>query len=199
MPTLGQTLKEARERKKVTCSQAAAATRLKMQHVEAMERNDFSRVAAPIYAKGFLKLYAEYLGLDPAPLIREYMDMHAPKERPQLVAPDGPVPVPPPADAADGVPGEAAPVLPRRPTAMRFAAQRNWRRPAAITGGVLLLVLVLVLVLSRCATRTVEQGEKIEQPPPPPAPAAVERGPLPVVMDPPDSYIEPGAASESKP
>ena len=30
-----------------------------------MERDDFSRMAAPIYAKGFIRLYAEYLGLDP--------------------------------------------------------------------------------------------------------------------------------------
>ena len=32
-----------------------------------MERDDFSRIAAPTYAKGFIKLYADYLGLDPGP------------------------------------------------------------------------------------------------------------------------------------
>lgn len=196
MPTLGQTLKEARERKKVTCSQAAAATRMKIQSIEAMERDDYSRVAAPIYAKGFLRLYAEYLGLDAAPLIREYMDTYAPKERPQLVAPDGPVPVPPP--DPDMPVDESAPVMPRRPWAMRFVTRRNWKRPVAIGGGVLLVVVILGIFLSRCATSTVEQEEKkIAEPPP--APAAVERGSLPVVMDPPDSYIEPGAPSESKP
>ena len=72
MATLGQILKEAREKKNVTASQAAAATRMKIQTVEALERDDFSRMAAPMYAKGFIKLYAEYLGLDAAPLIREY-------------------------------------------------------------------------------------------------------------------------------
>ena len=50
MATLGQILKEAREKKGVTASQAAAATRMKIQTVEALERDDFSRIAAPTYA-----------------------------------------------------------------------------------------------------------------------------------------------------
>ncbi|TAN37836.1 MAG: helix-turn-helix domain-containing protein [Verrucomicrobia bacterium] len=78
MENIGQQLKAARERKSVTASQAAAATHLKVQHVEALERDDYSRLAVPTYAKGFLKIYAEYLGLDPAPLLREYTLRHAP-------------------------------------------------------------------------------------------------------------------------
>ena len=89
MATLGQILKEAREKKGVTASQAAAATRMKIQTIEALERDDFSRIAAPMYAKGFIKLYAEYLGLDATPLIREYMDLHAPKVRPPLTPENG--------------------------------------------------------------------------------------------------------------
>ena len=89
MATLGQILKEAREKKSATASQAAAATRMKIQTIEALERDDFSRIAAPMYARGFIKLYAEYLGLDPAPLIREYSDLHAPKARPPLAPENG--------------------------------------------------------------------------------------------------------------
>ena len=79
METIGQQLKAARERKGVTASQAAAATHLKVQHVEALEHDDYSRLTVPTYAKGFLKLYAEYLDLDPAPLLREYTLRHAPQ------------------------------------------------------------------------------------------------------------------------
>ncbi|MBU1909567.1 MAG: helix-turn-helix domain-containing protein, partial [Verrucomicrobia bacterium] len=85
MADIGQTFREAREKKKVSCSQAAAATRMKMQHIEALERSDFSYMAAPTYAKGFIRLYADYLGLDPEPLIREYLAQHAPPERPSLL------------------------------------------------------------------------------------------------------------------
>ncbi len=85
MESLGKQLKEARERRKLTASEAAKGTRLKVQHIESLEREDFSRMAAPAYAKGFIKIYAEYLGLDPDPLIQEYLDKHAPRERPPLM------------------------------------------------------------------------------------------------------------------
>ena len=73
MATLGEKLKSAREQRGATPSQAAAATRIKMQHIEAMEADQFQRISAPTYAKGFLRMYAEYLGLDPAPLVREFV------------------------------------------------------------------------------------------------------------------------------
>jgi type IV secretory pathway VirB10-like protein len=47
---------------------------MKIQTVEAIEREDFSRMPAAIYCKGFIKLYAEYMGLDPDPLTREYVE-----------------------------------------------------------------------------------------------------------------------------
>ena len=71
---LGKQLQQAREKLDLSPSEVAAATRIKVQLVEAIEAEDFDRLVAPIYAKGFLKMYAEYVGLDPAPLIREYMN-----------------------------------------------------------------------------------------------------------------------------
>lgn len=71
---LGQHLRKARESRKLTTSQVAAATHMKMQTVEAIEQEDFSRMPAAIYCKGFIKLYAEYMGMDPDPLTREYVD-----------------------------------------------------------------------------------------------------------------------------
>ena len=47
---------------------------MKVQVVEAIEREDFSSIAAPIYSKGFIKLYAEYVGLDPKPLIDDFVN-----------------------------------------------------------------------------------------------------------------------------
>lgn len=74
--SLGEKLCNARLAKKETTSQVAAATRMKVQIVEDLEKEDFQRLAAPIYAKGFIKLYSEHVGLDPAPLIEEYMARH---------------------------------------------------------------------------------------------------------------------------
>jgi len=178
MSTLGQTLKHAREVKKVTASQAAAATNLKMQHVEAMERDDFSRVAAPIYAKGFIRLYAEYLGLDPEPLIQEYMDLHAPKVRQPLVT-----------DAATP-PGE------EKPPRESFLKAVNWSGITGVftklnkhvkTALVLGVAILSAVFIARCGFQ--EHGtSKVNSSPA--APPAKIRSALPVILNPPEPYMD---------
>ena len=76
MATLGEQFKAARETKGVNESEAAIATRILTKIVVAMEADDFSVMAAPIYAKGFIRLYAKYLGLDAEPLVEEYVKAH---------------------------------------------------------------------------------------------------------------------------
>lgn len=87
MATLGQQLKEAREAKGVSESDAGRATKILTKLIHAMENDDFSDMAAPMYAKGFIRLYADYLGLDPDPLVDEYMQRHAPARRPLMEEP----------------------------------------------------------------------------------------------------------------
>jgi transcriptional regulator with XRE-family HTH domain len=121
---LGAALRKAREAKGLTASQLAAATRMKVQMVEELEAEDFSRVAAPIYGKGFIRLYAEHVGLDPEPLIQEFVSRYtAMKKTPSLVSerartpPPSPVPETPPASPkppTDAPPGEPTP-KPRTP------------------------------------------------------------------------------------
>ena len=82
--TLGRTFREARLKRKVSESQAAAATRIKIQTIEDLENEEFSRIAAPIYGKGFIRMYAEYLGLDPDPLIEDYLAQVDGGERPSV-------------------------------------------------------------------------------------------------------------------
>ena len=82
--TLGQQLRDARLSRNLTVSEVAAATRMKSQYVAALENDDFSCFAAPIYGKGFIRLYAEYVGLDPAPLVDEYMGTQEPPPSPTL-------------------------------------------------------------------------------------------------------------------
>jgi cytoskeletal protein RodZ len=182
MATLGRILKEAREKKNVTASQAAVATRMKIQTVEALERDDFSRMAAPMYAKGFLKLYAEYLGLDAAPLIREYEDLHAPKARPPLVPEN------------DSKPGEGAPE--RIKINMDWSKLKTlmdkWKRPVAIGAGVIALLVAVVNGIPRCSRR-------ITDPQPVAAPPMEKKVVLPVIRDPPEPYIETSSAAPKTP
>ena len=70
---IGPTLQEARLKKQLTTSQVAERTRMKVQFVEDLERDDFHRMAATIYGKGFIRLFAECVGLDPKPLVADYI------------------------------------------------------------------------------------------------------------------------------
>jgi hypothetical protein len=72
MSTIGESFKAAREAKGLSLSEAGRATRIKTQQLEALERDDFRGIPAPTYARGFIKLYAQYLHIDPAPLIDQY-------------------------------------------------------------------------------------------------------------------------------
>lgn len=85
MVSIGQSLRQTREDRGVTIKVAAEATRMKMQTIEALESDEFERIAAPIYVKGFLKLYGDYLDLDTDALVEAYLRDYAPTGRPSLV------------------------------------------------------------------------------------------------------------------
>ncbi len=70
---LGNILKEARIRKELSASEVAAITRMKIQLVQAIEKEDYSAFPAIIYGKGFIKLFSECVDIDPSPLIEEYV------------------------------------------------------------------------------------------------------------------------------
>lgn len=108
--SLGSTLRSAREASGMTTSELAARTHMLVQIVEGLENEDFRRIPAPIYGRGFIKLYCEAVGLDPKPLQAEFMDLftrskEAPEKkdsfpsrasRPEPPPPPPPVAEPPP-------------------------------------------------------------------------------------------------------
>ena len=99
MSSFGETLRSAREAKGLTCSQVAAQTHMLVQIVEEMEREDFHRIPAPIYGRGFVRLFANCVGLDPVPLVREFMDIYEGRRTPTVSirqVPTKPVPEPVP-------------------------------------------------------------------------------------------------------
>ncbi len=82
---IGMILRNARIAKQLTESQVAEMTRMKIQIVQDLEKDDFHRIAATIYGKGFIKLYAECVGLDPQPLINDYMRTATGGNSPSLI------------------------------------------------------------------------------------------------------------------
>ena len=57
MIEFGKTLRQAREAKGLTVDDIAKATHMMARQIEALENEDFSGFAAPIYGRGFVKLY----------------------------------------------------------------------------------------------------------------------------------------------
>src|SRR5262245_48071423 len=62
--SIGQKLKQAREEQRITLENASESTRIRMPYLQALEVGDFSVLPSPVQARGFLRNYAEYLGLD---------------------------------------------------------------------------------------------------------------------------------------
>ncbi|MFZ5822177.1 MAG: RodZ domain-containing protein, partial [Chloroflexota bacterium] len=69
--TIGQRLKRAREYRHLTLEKAADATRIRLQYLQALEADDFSAMPSPVQARGFLRNYADYLGLDLTQMVEE--------------------------------------------------------------------------------------------------------------------------------
>jgi cytoskeletal protein RodZ len=64
MPTVAEQLRAGREAKKLTVQQVADATKIRSEHIRALEEGDFSTFSAPIYIRGSVKNYAAFLKLD---------------------------------------------------------------------------------------------------------------------------------------
>ena len=77
MMEFGKTLRTAREAKGLTTGQIAERTHMMVQIVEGLENEDFSKIVAPIYGRGFVKLYCETVGLEPKPLVDAFMEIYS--------------------------------------------------------------------------------------------------------------------------
>jgi transcriptional regulator with XRE-family HTH domain len=70
--TFGPRLRRERERRGISVATIAAATKVGADLWEGLERNDFSRWPAGIFARAFIRDYARVVGLDPEELVDEF-------------------------------------------------------------------------------------------------------------------------------
>ena len=133
MMEFGKDLKAAREAKGLTCSQVAEKTHLMTQVVEGLETENFKKIVAPIYGRGFVKLYCEAVGLEAKPYIDEFMRLYSlgktPAERaPETVVPEvprveEPAPAPEPEPTPTSAPEPVKPVAAEMPLESLLSAQ----------------------------------------------------------------------------
>ena len=74
MTDFGGKLRQARERRGISLRQIAASTKISVAALEALERNDFSRLPGGIFSRAFVRSYAAEVGLDPDETVHEFIE-----------------------------------------------------------------------------------------------------------------------------
>ena len=158
LPTVGDQLRAARKKKKLSLEDIAARTRIPLRHLESIEASDWEHLPAPTYSVGFAKSYAVVVDLDRA-AIGDQLRSEMGGSRPVPMAPSE---VFEPADPARAM-------------------------PRALVIGAIIAVLVLVALMSWLNKRSLsDNGEAqanaaatVEGPlQPPPLATPVPQGPV---------------------
>lgn len=69
MATVGEQLRAGREARNLTVEQVADVTKMRSDHVRAIEQGDFKAFPAAVYIKGFVRTYSRLLKLDEGRLL----------------------------------------------------------------------------------------------------------------------------------
>lgn len=72
METVGEILKNAREKKGLTIESLEKKTRIVSRYIEALENNEFDKLPGEIYVKGFIKTISDKLLLDSDKVLERY-------------------------------------------------------------------------------------------------------------------------------
>jgi cytoskeletal protein RodZ len=72
-PDFGSRMKRSREERGVSLRQIADATKISVGSLEALERNDISRLPGGIFSRAFVRSYAIEIGADPEQAVRDFI------------------------------------------------------------------------------------------------------------------------------
>ena len=111
MGELGFRLVRAREARGLTLEDAERDTRISRRYLQALEAEQFEVIPAPVYARGFLRSYSQYLGEDPQEMLALF-----PRDEDEA---------PPP--SANGVPKPSI----QQPLSAQSPSRPAWRRAEA--------------------------------------------------------------------
>jgi len=114
MSELGSRLIRAREARGLTLEDAERDTRISRRYLQALEAEQFEVIPAPVYARGFLRSYSQYLGEDPQEMLALF-----PRDEDDY---GGAPPAPPPN-------GQRQRPTFQQPVAGQSPSRPAWRRP----------------------------------------------------------------------
>jgi cytoskeleton protein RodZ len=91
LPSFGEKLKLAREKRKITLDQVSSTTKIGTRMLQALEEEKFSQLPGGIFNKGFVRAYARVVGLDEDQAVADYLlaSGETPPAKPDSTARDG--------------------------------------------------------------------------------------------------------------
>lgn len=170
--SFGDWLRRQREMREISLRDIADRTKISLRYLEAMEDNRFDLLPAPIFAKGFLREYARYVGLSPDEVVNHYLSVQQPG-----------------ANEEEGVKKDAT-LSGQRPNRPRPV--RNWTYGLFLALSVLVLIGLVAALAWYVQQRREDPAADVTPPPiaAPPPPAAVQ------VAEPPPAPEKPRAPLE---
>ena len=75
LQSIGDTLKQRRKEMNLSLKEAENATSIRTVYLQAIEEGDGTKLISPVYAQGFVKQYAAFLGMDGDKIVRENPDV----------------------------------------------------------------------------------------------------------------------------
>jgi cytoskeleton protein RodZ len=152
-PDVGEALRTAREERGLALAKAAEATRIRERYLQALEDEEpLDPFPGRVYARFFLRDYAEYLDLEPGPLVRSFDEAEA-----------------------------AEPLKPMNEPVMTPPGRRGWRLSAALTVVALIAIAASSRVggspVDSAVVSVVDSPAAGSSPAPAPSVASVARAP----------------------
>ncbi len=91
METVGEILLSEREKRGLTVKDIEAATSIRALYISAIENNNFAVVPGEVYLKGFIRNYANYLGLNGQAMVDLYRQQQLPASNTTIEEPEAAV------------------------------------------------------------------------------------------------------------
>lgn len=142
MPTVAETLRSARETQHLSVQDVANKTKIKTEHVRALDEGNYDVFSAPVFIRGFVRSYGRMLKLDEAALMKSLETELSGNERFS----------------------EPPPLTNKRRSTLDYVMLRlslvNWRWVLPLIG---LLLLVLILFFGFRAWKSHQNSDPLEQ------------------------------------
>lgn len=74
MSTFGETLRRERELRQISLREISEATKINLRYLDSLERDDFRHLPGGVFNKGFVRAYAQFIGIDPETMVTAYLE-----------------------------------------------------------------------------------------------------------------------------